>query len=205
MSLLRTVPTRGVLARPGRSVEDVIVFLGVAALLWLIVRLAHGVTVPCAEVTALSTVSTDPAELPYYAARSLLRMFVALALSIVFTFVYAMAAARLRRAEKVLLPLLDILQSVPILGFLRRRPGSPAANWCGCSGCPCGTPRRFSVPPPLTATDDLPCRDRPPSARSGLTDLGENPQRCSPSRWPRPCSTGRLTRDRRDRVRFVSM
>jgi ABC-type anion transport system duplicated permease subunit len=62
-------------------------------------------------------VPTDPAELSYYAARSLLSMFAALALSIVFTFVYAAPAARLRRAEKVLL-LLDILQSVPILGFL---------------------------------------------------------------------------------------
>ena len=45
-------------------------------------------------------------------------MFTALALSLVFTFVYATAAARSRRAEKVLIPLLDILQSVPILGFL---------------------------------------------------------------------------------------
>src|SRR6201995_3523567 len=45
-------------------------------------------------------------------------MFVALLISIIFTFVYATAAARLRRAEKVLIPLLDILQSVPILGFL---------------------------------------------------------------------------------------
>ena len=65
-----------------------------------------------------SSVSTDPANLPYYAARSLLRMFAALGLSLVFTFIYATAAARLRRAEKVLIPLLDILQSVPILGFL---------------------------------------------------------------------------------------
>ena len=63
-------------------------------------------------------VSTDPAQLPYYAARSLLRMFAALGLSLVFTFVYATAAARLRRAQKVMLPVLDILQSVPILGFL---------------------------------------------------------------------------------------
>lgn len=45
-------------------------------------------------------------------------MFVALGLSIVFTFVFATAAARLPRAEKIMLPLLDILQSVPILGFL---------------------------------------------------------------------------------------
>lgn len=118
MSLLRTFPSRGVLARPRRGAADVVVFVGAAVLLWVIVRLANGMTVPWDEVTAPSTVSTDPAELPYYAARSLLRMFAALALSIVFTFVYATAAARLRRAEKVLLPLLDILQSVPILGFL---------------------------------------------------------------------------------------
>jgi NitT/TauT family transport system permease protein len=118
MSLLRTFPTRGALARPGRGAADVLVFLGAAALLWLVVRLAHGTAVPWTEATAPSTVSTDPAELPYYAGRSLLRMFVALALSVLFTFVYATAAARLRRAEKVLIPLLDILQSVPILGFL---------------------------------------------------------------------------------------
>jgi NitT/TauT family transport system permease protein len=63
-------------------------------------------------------VSTDPADLPYYAVRSLLRMFIGLILSVLFTFVYATAAARLRRADKVLLPILDILQSVPVLGFL---------------------------------------------------------------------------------------
>lgn len=48
----------------------------------------------------------------------LLRMFVALAASTIFTFVYATAAARLRRAEKIMLPTLDVLQSVPVLGFL---------------------------------------------------------------------------------------
>src|SRR6201991_3849186 len=45
-------------------------------------------------------------------------MFAALILSVLFTFVYATAAARLRRTEKVLIPVLDILQSVPVLGFL---------------------------------------------------------------------------------------
>jgi ABC-type nitrate/sulfonate/bicarbonate transport system permease component len=82
------------------------------------VHLISGANAPWTVEHAPSTVSTDPANLPYYAARSLLRMFAALALSLVFTFVYATAAARLRRAEKVLIPLLDILQSVPILGFL---------------------------------------------------------------------------------------
>jgi len=45
-------------------------------------------------------------------------MFAGLALAVAFTFVYATAAARLPRAEKVLVPVLDILQSVPVLGFL---------------------------------------------------------------------------------------
>jgi ABC-type anion transport system duplicated permease subunit len=56
-------------------------------------------------------------------------MFATLALAIVFTFVYA-AAARLRRAEKVLLLLLDILQSVPILGFLPDHRAVLAARLC---------------------------------------------------------------------------
>ncbi|HJY69636.1 MAG TPA: ABC transporter permease subunit, partial [Streptosporangiaceae bacterium] len=63
-------------------------------------------------------ISTDPANLPYYAARSLLRMFIAFFVSVVFTFVYATAAARSRRARIILIPVLDILQSVPVLGFL---------------------------------------------------------------------------------------
>ncbi|HEX5143290.1 MAG TPA: ABC transporter permease subunit [Mycobacterium sp.] len=119
MSVLTTFPSRGALDRPARSrLADIAVFAGAAALLWLIVRVASGATVPWSVEHAPSAVSTDPANLPYYAARSLLRMFIALGLSVLFTFVYATAAARLRRAEKVLIPVLDILQSVPILGFL---------------------------------------------------------------------------------------
>ncbi|WP_167096994.1 ABC transporter permease subunit [Mycobacterium sp. DL592] len=119
MAVLETFPSRGALDRPVRSaLADAAVFGGAAALLWLVVHLSRGTTVPWTVDTAPSSVSTDPAELPYYAGRSLLRMFAALALSLAFTFVYATAAARSRRAEKVLIPLLDILQSVPILGFL---------------------------------------------------------------------------------------
>ena len=119
MTSMRTFPAQGALVRPARNwVADAVVFVAAATLLWLVVRLASSANVPWTVEHAPSTVSTDPANLPYYAARSLLRMFVALALSVVFTFVYATAAARLRRAEKVLIPLLDILQSVPILGFL---------------------------------------------------------------------------------------
>lgn len=62
--------------------------------------------------------SLDPTNLPYYLLRTTLRMFIALAASIVFSCVFAVLATRYRTAEKVLVPLLDILQSIPILGFL---------------------------------------------------------------------------------------
>jgi NitT/TauT family transport system permease protein len=63
-------------------------------------------------------VSLDPANLPNYAVRTTMRMFAALVASLAFTFTYGTAAAKSRRASLVLIPILDILQSVPILGFL---------------------------------------------------------------------------------------
>ena len=118
MTLLRPYSARTALDRPPSRTVTIVVFLAAAVLMWVIVQVSSGINVPFDETTAPSRVSTDPARLPYYAARSLLRMFAALGVSLVFTFVYATAAARLRRAQKVMLPILDILQSVPILGFL---------------------------------------------------------------------------------------
>jgi NitT/TauT family transport system permease protein len=66
----------------------------------------------------MTPISLDPANLPEYAARTTLRMLAALALSLVFTFTYATLAAKNKHAELLLVPLLDILQSVPILGFI---------------------------------------------------------------------------------------
>jgi NitT/TauT family transport system permease protein len=62
--------------------------------------------------------SLDPANLPYYLLRTTLRMFIALGASVLFSCVFAALTAKYRAAEKVLVPLLDILQSIPILGFL---------------------------------------------------------------------------------------
>ncbi|MGW4246590.1 ABC transporter permease [Nocardia sp. NPDC004722] len=115
---LRSYPSRGALDRPRSRWADIAVFAGAAVLIWIVVKVSAGMHVPFDENAVPTTISTDPGELPYYAARSLLRMFLALGLSIVFTFTFATAAARLPRAGKVLLPILDILQSVPILGFL---------------------------------------------------------------------------------------
>jgi NitT/TauT family transport system permease protein len=63
-------------------------------------------------------ISLDPWRLPEYALRTVLRMAAALVASLVFSLVYAALAAKSRQAEKILIPVLDILQSVPILGFL---------------------------------------------------------------------------------------
>jgi NitT/TauT family transport system permease protein len=96
---------------------DLIAFAAILAVLTAIARGYHGISAPLPAANE-SPVTLDYWELPYYAFRTVLRMFVALAASLVFTFTYATLAAKSRRAEMVLIPVLDILQSVPILGFL---------------------------------------------------------------------------------------
>ena len=63
-------------------------------------------------------ISLSPAALPFYTLRTMMRMLAALIASLIFTFTYATLAAKNRRAEMVLIPVLDVLQSVPILGYL---------------------------------------------------------------------------------------
>ncbi len=70
------------------------------------------------EVVQQATLSLDPLNLPEYALRTTLRMLAGLVASLVFTFTYATLAAKSRRAGLVLIPMLDILQSVPILGYI---------------------------------------------------------------------------------------
>ncbi|MFG1261858.1 MULTISPECIES: ABC transporter permease [Xanthobacter] len=83
----------------------------------LIVHGGQGTLVPLAALNQ-TPVSLDPAQLPEYALRTTLRMLAAILASLVFTFLYGALAAKSRRAEMVLIPMLDILQSVPVLGFL---------------------------------------------------------------------------------------
>ena len=88
----RHVPVAGVWRRPGLRPVDLVVFAGLLALLFGLLGLAPALNAPFLPKIAPAAVSTDPANLPYYAVRSLLRMFIALALSLLFTFVYATAA-----------------------------------------------------------------------------------------------------------------
>jgi NitT/TauT family transport system permease protein len=104
--------------RPRFGVADLAVGLGTLTLLYFAARVGTQSFVGFHPPDVLPVVSLDPANLPNYAARSTLRMFIALGLSTIFTLIYGYAAARSRRAETVLVPLLDVLQSVPVLGFL---------------------------------------------------------------------------------------
>lgn len=63
-------------------------------------------------------ISLDPLNLPYYALRTVLRMFIAMVFSLLFTFIFGSWAAKSRHAERIIIPCIDILQSVPVLGFL---------------------------------------------------------------------------------------
>lgn len=101
-----------------RLVSDCVVIAGVLAVFGLIAWILPAIDAPVGPEGIPSTVSTDPSNLPYYALRSVFRMTIALLFSLIFTFIYGLAAARSRRLGKILIPLLDILQSVPILGFL---------------------------------------------------------------------------------------
>jgi NitT/TauT family transport system permease protein len=96
---------------------DAIVVLTVLGLLWLIAGLSGDMRVKFDELHP-PELSLDVALIPYYTARTVLRMFIAFGAALLFTLSYGYAAAKSPRARKVLLPLLDILQSVPVLGFL---------------------------------------------------------------------------------------
>ena len=98
--------------------SDVALLLGAFLMIYGLAKVGSGFFVAFNPPRIQPTVSLDPRNLPYYAARSTLRMFVALGLSVLFTLTYGSAAAKNRYAERVLIPLLDILQSVPVLGFL---------------------------------------------------------------------------------------
>ena len=115
MSRLTIIASLGRRALPNHW--DLVALAAVLAALVAVVRAFHGVTAPLPEPHA-AAISLKYSILPQYALRTTLRMFAALAASLVFTFTYATLAAKSRRAEMVLVPVLDVLQSVPILGFL---------------------------------------------------------------------------------------
>ena len=96
---------------------DVVAFPLVFGLLLLAAKGAHETLAPLSALKE-PVVSLDPVNLPEYALRTTLRMMPAMMASLLFTITYGTLAAKSRRAELVLVPLLDILQSVPVLGYI---------------------------------------------------------------------------------------
>ncbi len=103
-----------------RALPNIWDFVAIVLVFGLFILASFGAREMALPLSAPQTpnLTLDYWELPYYGLRTTLRMFAAMAVSLIFTFTYATLAAKNRRAETVLIPLLDVLQSVPILGFL---------------------------------------------------------------------------------------
>ena len=99
------------------SWQDVVGAMLVVGVLGLVATAGHQLTAS-AVLSGQPAITLSPTALPFYAFRTMTRMLLALLASLLFTFTYATLAAKSRRAEAVLVPLLDVLQSVPILGYL---------------------------------------------------------------------------------------
>jgi NitT/TauT family transport system permease protein len=94
---------------------DLSVFAGLLAILYVLFVSGRTWLAP---FTAVANISSSPRALPLYAAYSFVRIAIAYILSMLFALGYGMAAAKSDRAAKIMLPLLDILQSIPVLSFL---------------------------------------------------------------------------------------
>ena len=115
MTRFETIASVGRRALPNHW--DVLALGAIMAAFVGVVHAFHGMNVPLPAANA-PAIDLSYWNLPYYALRTILRMFAALVASFIFTFIYATLAAKSRRMEMVLIPILDVLQSVPILGFL---------------------------------------------------------------------------------------
>ena len=104
-----------VLPRKRTFFADILVFFSLFLILYFIVILATQWHSP---ISQKFTINLSPTALPYYAVLSTGRMAIAYVISLVFSFTFARFAVRNKRAEGIMLPILDVLQSIPILSFM---------------------------------------------------------------------------------------
>lgn len=112
-AIVRVISER--IRRRGSLASDASVFAGLLAILYML--FASG-RIWFAPFTPVANISARPRSLPLYAMYSTFRIAVAYLLSLLFALVYGLAAAKSEKAAKIMLPLLDILQSIPVLSFL---------------------------------------------------------------------------------------
>jgi NitT/TauT family transport system permease protein len=112
-AILRTISART--RWKSNFIADVTVFAGILGILYALVVSGR---IWFSPFTPVANISSNPRALPLYTAYSLVRIMIAYVLSLLFALAYGFAAAKSDRAAKILLPLLDILQSIPVLSFL---------------------------------------------------------------------------------------
>lgn len=103
--------------QPSFTKVDGIVLLTIFGLLWSAMHFGHGM-LAAFDPTKMPELDTSTSQIPYYAGRTLLRMWIAFAFSLFFAISLGYLAAKNAMARSVILPALDVLQSVPVLGFL---------------------------------------------------------------------------------------
>lgn len=96
---------------------DFIALILILSVIFLIGWAAAGMATTHYTVGETIPISLSPSALPYYSLRTVLRMLIGLMCSLIFTLTIGTLAAKSKRAEQVIIPLIDILQSVPVLGF----------------------------------------------------------------------------------------
>jgi NitT/TauT family transport system permease protein len=97
---------------------DLLIFAGVLGLLWSILEFGSGMIVHFDATSQSLPISTHIRHIPYYAGRTLIRMWIAFGFSLIFTFSVGYAAAKNKVARAIILPFMDIMQSIPVLSFL---------------------------------------------------------------------------------------
>lgn len=113
-----TIEVKKFFPPPTTVIADIVLLMLVVSLISFVTWAGAGMFQAFDPPAIEPKIDLDPANLPYYAARSTLRMFIALFCSLLFTLSYGYIAAKSKIGGKVLVPLLDVLQSVPVLGFL---------------------------------------------------------------------------------------
>ncbi len=104
---------------------DAAVLLALFSLLWSALHFGKGMLVHF-DNTVVLQIDSSPSQIPYYAGRTLLRMWIAFSFSLAFAIITGYVAAKSKTARMFILPTLDILQSVPVLGFLS---ATSQASW----------------------------------------------------------------------------
>ncbi|HET9375951.1 MAG TPA: ABC transporter permease subunit [Chthoniobacterales bacterium] len=97
---------------------DLLIFAGVLGFLWSILEFGSGMMVHFDATSQSLPISTNIRHIPYYAGRTLIRMWIAFGFSLIFTFSVGYAAAKSKIARAIILPFMDIMQSIPVLSFL---------------------------------------------------------------------------------------